>query len=445
ILTLRLHNFLKQLSSHRWIWCEFVESFVDKPILAGAYDMERFITECCPLIKARCLPRRGWQLLRRNMGKARRFSPAFIELERVDLERTRRIVRELQQGRFNVQEDTAYMDQIPKRIPLPLAMQTKVTSFLQGHANMGIINGRIISYEPQDSSYLVRFEIAGRRSILCLPDFRLQADQDTAGLPLTIMLHAIDSQPAETETDKTELFGNRRYTKVLLEALVKMQKLLDIKLKAVRDIAQMNVDYEGGLPTNMGGNRRDPKMIPQREELQRRYAANMITLHRVNTDVIAPLQHMHEHLAKYRRKEDQIPAKTRPASEIYQRCRNQAELDLKTAEQVKSLKLESDCTRDLVFNMQTILHITGELGRNNHPDMDVILKDGVEHLINCLPPGLGDYFKDMWASMEPMRQRMLSTFNIVQKPKRYHITHAPPSCENGMYSIVVEEELEPEF
>ncbi|KAH8327558.1 hypothetical protein KR074_000267, partial [Drosophila pseudoananassae] len=442
----RLQNFLNCLSSHRWIWCEFVESFLDKPIMAIAYDMERFIHECCPMIETRSMPRRGWQLLRRNMGKARRFSPAFIELERQELERSRRMVRELQQCQFNSEEHGPYMEQIPKSVPLPLNIGTKVTSFLEGFYRMGIIDGKVMSYEPQDNSYMVRFILQGQEMAVRLPDYRLHADNNFGGLPLPVLLHAVEGGPStEAQNEPSEPIGDNRYSRTLLESLVKVKKLFEIKQKAVMEIAKMNEDYvEGGNQSvyNSTSTRRDIKMTPQRERLQRHYAANMITLHRVNTDVLAPLKIVHENLIAFlKQQQKEVGSKRRPAGDIYLKCRNQAEMDIKSAAIEKNLKIESESAQDLVFNLQTLLYVSGELGRENHADMELILKDLVDRVVEHQPPGVGNHFKELWEEMEPLRQRMVASFKLPPKPERFHITqHQPQQSDDGIFEIVVEEQ-----
>uniref|UniRef100_A0A6P4FR20 Protein lin-9 homolog n=1 Tax=Drosophila rhopaloa TaxID=1041015 RepID=A0A6P4FR20_DRORH len=441
----RLYNFLSQLTSHRWIWCEFVESFVDKPILAGAYDMERFISECCPLLGTRCLPRRGWQLLRRNMGKARRFSPSFIELERSELERTRRIVRELQQYRFDAQEDGPYLDQIPKRIPLPLATDAKVTSFLQGHSHKGIIDGCVMDYDPQDSTYLVRFIKNGKSAVFSLQDSRLYSEQDSTALPLSIMMHGTKSTPTKPESASQEKYGNKRYNKDLLEAVLLIRKMMDVKERALLDLAQMNEDFECGRESALSASRRDAKISPKRENLQRRYAASMITLHRVNADVMTPVHILHDHLAEYQKQEEEQEAKGgRPASEVYQKCRQQAELDLKLAGSEKSLKIESDRTREFVCNLHTILYLNGKLGRENSSDMEVVLADLISHMVANMPPSLGLQFKEALDSLDPLRQQVVAMFKATQKTERFQITQqAPLQTEDGIYNFVVEAQPDP--
>ncbi|EDV50359.1 protein lin-9 [Drosophila erecta] len=445
VLGKRLYHFLKYLSSHRWIWCEFVDSFLDKPTLGMGYDMKRFIAEYCPLLECRFLPRRGWQLVRRSMGKSRRFSPAFIELERKELECQRRLVRQLQQHRFNSKENMAYMDQIPKRIPLPLAADAKVSGFLHGHSLKGIINGIVMGYDPQDYTYLVRFARNGNAVVLSLPDSRLYSDQETATVPLSIIMRGNKSTSIISESAKSEKFGNKRYNKELLESVLKVSKLQGVKQKIVMDLAQMNEDFEACKEAGPTSSRRDAKVTPQRENLQRRYAASMITLHRLNTDILESLRVLHEYLAEYQKQEEEQEAKQgRPASEVYQKCRMQAEQDLKTAGDEKFLKIESDRTREFVRNLHTILYLNGKLGRENTADMETIIADLIAHMVDNIQPSLGRQFKEALDALVPLRQQVVKIFNDVQKTERFHITQqSPMQTEDGIYNFVVEAHRDP--
>ncbi|XP_039486420.1 protein lin-9 [Drosophila santomea] len=441
ILGKRLYNFLKYLSSHRWIWCEFMDSFLDKPTLGMGYDMKRFIAEYCPLLESRCLPRRGWQLIRRSMGKSRRFSPAFIELERKELECKRRLVRQLQQNQFHSKENMPYIDQIPKQIPLPLVADAKVSGFLHGHSLKGIVNGSVMGYDPQYFTYVVRFARNGNAVVLSLPDSRLYSNQETATVPLSILMRDHKSTAIISETAaKREKFGNKRYNKELLESVLKVSNLKGVKQKIVMDLAQMNEDFETGKETGLSSCRRDAKITPQRENLQRRYAASMITLHRLNTDILEPLRILHDHLTEYRKLEEEQEAKRgRPASEVYQKCRKQAEQDLKAAGDEKFLKIESDQTREFVCNLHTILYLNGKLGRENSSDMETIIEDLIAHMVDNIQPSLGRQFKEALDDLMPLRQQVAKIFNDVQKTDRFNITQqSPMQTEDGIYNFVVE-------
>lgn len=402
-------------SSHRWIWHEFGDSFVDSAILRCAYDMGSFMTEYCPKLKTRLLPRRAWQLLRRCLGKARRFSPAFIEVELQELERSRRCVRQLQQSQVVKREDRPYLEQIYKRVPKPLAAGARVSCYLQGRAHMGIIDGMVLSFEPEDSTYLVRFVLNGKASVFCLPDFRIKSEEPFVGLPLFNIMKAIDSN---REIFRNESIVKGDYSAKLLESIVQVRKLLAIKKKAVQEISEQNEEFEPGKDSSASSShRRDSKTSSQRDKVQRCLASNMITLHRVNADVVAPMTVLHEHLAQYRKEIEAKEARISTALESYGKCCRQAEVDLQFAEKNKNLKLKTSSTRDLVQALQTILYVTGELGRPNSADMLLILDNLISHMSKNLPPALGAHFQRTMAEVKPLRQHMIDIFKIVPKEK----------------------------
>jgi len=134
----------------------------------------------------------------------------------------------------------------------------------------------------------------------------------------------------------------------------------------------------------------------------------------------------------------------RPASEVYQKCRMQAELDLKTFGSEKSLKIESDRIREFVCNLQTILYLNGKMGRENSADMEAVLADLISHMKDNVPPALGVQFEDALTSLNPLRQEVVAMFKAIQKPERFQITQqAPMQTEDGVYNFVVEAQPDP--
>ncbi|XP_017070756.1 protein lin-9 homolog [Drosophila eugracilis] len=412
----RLYNFLKQLSSHRWIWCEFVDSVMDKSTLGCTYDMKHYLTECFPDLATCCMPRRGWQLIRRCMGKARRYSPAFIEQERGLIQRYRRMVRKLQQNRYDSKEDDPFANHLPKRIPLPLTVDAKVTSFLVGPDHKGIIDGCVLDYNPEDFTYLVRFVKNGKIVVLSLLDLEIHSQQESKTLSTSMLMEA-NQKPKSTETKaaKTERVGDMQYTKELLESILQVKKHLDIKRKTVMEIAQMTADFEEGKESTVSSSRRDARMTSEREKLQRRYAAHMITLHRVNTDVIEPMHILYEYLAEYQKQEDELEAKGGPpTSGVFFQCRQQAELDVKSAGIEKSLKVQSDDTREFISNLQTLLYLNGRLGCVSNNDLDLIITDLIAKMVANIHPSLASQLKAALESLEPLRKQVAAMFQANQ-------------------------------
>ncbi|ALC45047.1 aly, partial [Drosophila busckii] len=392
----RVYKYLKQPYCQRWIWCEFMESFVDKALLACAYDIHSYMHACFPQLQTRQLPRRAWQLIRRSMGKARRFSPAFIDAERIELERLRCLLRQLQQRSFNLEQDGELLALMPKFVPQALAVDTKVISLLHLPL-LSLYKGCIVDFDPKDSSYLVKFDYNGQQMLLRLPDCLLCTLHEGKTLPLaSIMQKSDDSDPAQLSSFESSIGSSEQ----LLDALLKLQKLLQVKRKTVDDMASMNEELEASgmqLPA-----RRETRLTPQREKLQRRYATNMIMLHRVNVDILEPLHVVHTHLSEHESNAQHRKHVSR--NELYENCRTLAELDLKAA----SLKPESEATRELVLRLQTLLYLCSELGNGNNVELDAIMDDFLSNLLDSYPSQLRDAIGGIIGLLQPLREHIVT-------------------------------------
>ncbi|KAH8418719.1 hypothetical protein KR222_002800 [Zaprionus bogoriensis] len=421
VVNQRLYKYLKQPNCQRWVWCEFIESFLDQAILASAYDMNSYLHSCFPALQSRQLPRRCWQIIRRNMGKARRFSTAFIAGERVELERCRRIVRLLQCGKVDMEQDGQSLELMPKLIPLPLPVDAKVISLLS-KPQLSLCKGRVVGYEPKDSSYLVKFEVAGKNKVLSMPDCLLHALQECKSQPLASIV-----QEAE---EKSENGAEEQGPKALLDALLQLQKLLALKRQTVQDMAVMNEELEAsGVPAPV---RREVKLTPQREKLQRRYAANMITLHRVNADILEPLRVANNQLNEY--EQDAHQRKSLPGNKLYEKCRVLAEMDLKSVLGQTNAQLEA--SRELILRLQTLLYLYGELGFGNDVEVDAVIEDFVTNMLVEMPPQLSAEFAQVLALLQPLREHILGMYKLetgrCQKMLQLHQRTEDSDIEMGL-------------
>ncbi|BFF97675.1 uncharacterized protein DMAD_06044 [Drosophila madeirensis] len=406
----RFTHLMNGVETQRWMWAEFALSFIDEPIVASSwYDLSRFMKDVCCRITARSMPRRYWQVMRQAVGKPRRFSQSFIDDEMADWQIGREQVRQLQQGSFKQRKDTK--QPLPSRIPMPLPMDAKVTAFLP----KGFGHGVVVKHEPKDNTYLVKLSIGGgEKTWLHLPDTQLQGELCCESLPLSIMM-AVSDKPKpqevvvkperEREREKEQAqaqatFSSAGYSQTLLESVVTVMNLLSIKEKTVRDFTALNKDFEL-LTTAQASGRRDPKAMPEREAMQRRVAAHMITLHRVNDDLLEPLRVLHQFLHEHKDVEDQ-KAKTLSASECFQQCRLQADLDLKAAETQLGLVVKSDATRDLIRTLHTLLYLFGALSGENSADIRTIIDDILASTMENLPPVLAAQFQQMIGQISPI-------------------------------------------
>ncbi|KAH8369659.1 hypothetical protein KR093_000568, partial [Drosophila rubida] len=377
----RLYKFLKQPYCQRWIWCEFLESFIDKAILNSSYSSINYKQTRFAQLETAQLPRRCWQLIRRINGKPRRFGPAFLAAEKAELERFRTAVRLLQQFKLVV---TQNVQSLPKNIPMPLPVDAKVISLLSRPLLM-LCKGRIVGYDPKECSYMVKFDMAGKHVVLSMADYYLHALQEPKSVPISDIVKetSIDVQRVgvlDTSSDK-------KRCKPLLAALLQLQRQLALKRKTVNDIAAINEELEAaGLP--VATTRREIKLTPQREKLQHRYAANMITLHRVNADILENLRVAHELLVVYEK--EYMQNNDAPCNKILEKCRFLAERDLKA--QANQMKLKRQATRELILKLQTLLYLCAELGHGNDVEVSAVLDDFVKKILaESSPQHLGDF------------------------------------------------------
>lgn len=125
---LRLRNLLKLPKAHKFVSYEWFYSTIDRAILGGENDFEQCLREYYPTLVTRDLTRAEWNHIRRTMGKPRRCSQTFFDEERRELERRRQKIRLLQTRKAG---DPSFVRDLPKEIPMPLGVGTKVTARLR--------------------------------------------------------------------------------------------------------------------------------------------------------------------------------------------------------------------------------------------------------------------------------------------------------------------------
>lgn len=152
---IRLRNLLKLPKAHKMCIYEWFYSHIDKPLFQGDNDFCMCLKESFPELYTRKLTRAHWAKIRRIMGKPRRCSEAFFIEERNALKAKRQKIRMLQQNKF-AHDDIDYSD-LPKEIPMPLVVGTRVTARLRG-AQDGLCTGTIDAIDIANGSYRVTFD-----------------------------------------------------------------------------------------------------------------------------------------------------------------------------------------------------------------------------------------------------------------------------------------------
>jgi hypothetical protein len=82
----RLHDFLVKLpKAHRWAVHEFFYSDIDHAIFESESEFKLCLKETFPQLHGKRLRRVEWNMIRKLLGKPRRFSTSFLEEERDSL------------------------------------------------------------------------------------------------------------------------------------------------------------------------------------------------------------------------------------------------------------------------------------------------------------------------------------------------------------------------
>ncbi|TGZ46900.1 hypothetical protein CRM22_011074 [Opisthorchis felineus] len=93
----QLCNMFKTNKFCEWLGYEWLYSIVDREIFLGPNDFQLILREHFPTLKTRNLRRSHWGIIRRMIGKPRRFSATFLAEERQSVHGKRRNLQYLQQ------------------------------------------------------------------------------------------------------------------------------------------------------------------------------------------------------------------------------------------------------------------------------------------------------------------------------------------------------------
>ncbi|XP_063823300.1 protein lin-9 homolog [Ostrinia nubilalis] len=291
---MRLRNLLKLPKAHKWVCFEYFYSNIDKALFDGENDFMICLKESFPQLANRKLTQVQWAKIRRMMGKPRRCSQAFFAEERKELERKRKLIRFIQQRK---NADLCIKD-LPNEIPMQLVVGTKVTARLRKPQD-GLFTGCIDAVDTSNNTYRISFERPklGTHSV---PDFEVLSNDP----PDTICLSSITQkfrpryvmqgiynlhQPTTPNNNNTQgdpLIGCSdlkktveptitSYPLAFMELIVKLTKILHAKRNKINKLKEYNSEAE------------KRKCFGQKmpEDFERKYAAIVIDLERMNMDL----------------------------------------------------------------------------------------------------------------------------------------------------------------
>ncbi|XP_045459979.1 protein lin-9 homolog isoform X1 [Melitaea cinxia] len=291
---MRLRNLLKLPKAHKWVCFEYFYSNIDKALFDGENDFMICLKESFPQLTNKKLTQVQWAKIRRMMGKPRRCSQAFFAEERKELERKRKLIRYIQQRKT---ADICVKD-LPNEIPMQLVVGTKVTARLRKPQD-GLFTGCIDAVDTSNNTYRITFERPklGTHSV---PDYEVLSNEppDTICLssitqkfrPRYVMQEIFNlyqpSAPNKSNSQGDPMIGcselakhfdsnTGNYPYQLLELIVKLNKILQAKRSKINKLKEFNCEAE------------KRKSFGQKmpEDFERKYAATVIDLERMNMDL----------------------------------------------------------------------------------------------------------------------------------------------------------------
>lgn len=299
-LGMRLRNLLKLPKAHKWVSYEWFYSYIDRPLFSGENDFQVCLKDSFPSLKTRKLTRIEWSKIRRMMGKPRRCSQAFFMEERRELDRKRQKIRLLQARKTG---DISFVRDLPKDIPLPLSLGTKVTARLR-EPHDGIFTGNIVAIDSMANSYRVLFDRSGLGTHT-IQDIDIFVGESIDTVPLSSLTQDVrpklltneyvlspyrSDQMSLNKTDPMlagDILGSKLkslslprqaiggFPLKLLELVVRTRKTLSSKKLKLMRLRNMNADAE--MYKSLG------ESMP--EDYQRRYANMVISMEKLNRDM----------------------------------------------------------------------------------------------------------------------------------------------------------------
>ncbi|XP_063705400.1 protein lin-9 homolog [Culicoides brevitarsis] len=377
---LRLRNLLKLPKAHKFVSYEWFYSTIDKAILGGENDFQQCLRECYPTLVTRNLTRAEWNHVRRTLGKPRRCSQIFFDEERRELERRRQKIRLLQTRKVG---DPSFVRDLPKEIPMPLTVGTKVTARLRAPQD-GLFSGTVEAVDPLTNSYRVKFDRPGLAS-QSIPDYEVAATDPPKTLALShitqnfrprkdVQMYMISPMrkagPLSSIYKNDPLLGGDSYPRLpkpkpvlqlpkdqingrsikLLEIIVRAKKLLSVKQSKFKELKKMNAEIEQSKAKNE----------TLTEDLQKKYAYHVIGMEKLNRDITECLSKLQTYCNELT--DDSKTLAMLAPSYMREKCR---EMAVNMVEKNNSdAVLQDEGMLDLITNLTTVMWITSHLNNN---------------------------------------------------------------------------------
>ncbi|XP_050672663.1 protein lin-9 homolog [Leptidea sinapis] len=402
---MRLRNLLKLPKAHKWVCFEYFYSNIDKALFDGENDFMICLKESFPTLGSRKLTKVQWAKIRQMMGKPRRCSHAFFEEERKELERKRKLIRYIQQRKTG---DICFKD-LPNEIPMQLVVGTKVTARLRKPQD-GLFTGCIDAVDTSNNTYRISFERPklGTHSV---PDYEVLSNDPPDSILLSSLTQSFRpqsildilncNQPSLYKKNNGRgdpLIGfndiNNQlesYPPGFLELIVKLTKLLKAKQVKINKLRELNCEAE------------KRKLFDEKapEDFERKYAAIVIDLERMNMDLqeyINDIQAYCQQIAPG----PSIAAMLSP-SHLREKCKEEAS-ELVALYNNNSLCLKDSNLVELITDLTALILQVKSLSNTDQNAYELsVLKGTIEQIKIKLEPKYQKIFQN---SVEPHMHRI---------------------------------------
>lgn len=309
--------------------------------------------------------------------------------------------------------DVSFVKHLPRQIPLPFSLGTKVTARLRQPQD-GLFTGVIAAVDSITHHYRVTFDRQGLGTHT-VPDFELMSMNPIDTIPITNLTQNIrkkklatafvanplcalskidpvlgDSRHEEDDEHMNALkeglnvHGKESRVTVaghpfkMIELMVRTKKLLAAKSAKLKKLKQMNSD----VAINKSYDE------PITEDDQRQYANVIISLERINRQVHVTLQEI-QALGRYLAKEPHIASMLQP-SFLREKCRQMGE---DSVTKHNEYSMTDTKILQLISDLSTIMWVTSYMSNNDQFSHVLRVLEGcVEEARNHLDPENVDVF-----------------------------------------------------
>ena len=363
----KLRNLLKLPKALKWCYFEWFYSSIDKSLFLTDNDFCVCLKEHFPNLNAKNLRRVEWRELRRLMGKPRRCSQSFFSEERNALEEKRQKIRLLQQRKVT---ELAKFKDLPKEIPVPLVIGTKVSARLH-KPQSGIFTGQIDAVDSTASTYRVRFDIPelGTHSVM---DTDVQSNESEETMPISAF--ALKERPklanvpmfnsvrrklaavsdpllsnSPTRVQLQEVLDKGDQTTVggfpikFLALVTRLSKVLTLKREYVDKLKHLNSEAE----------KLKSYQMPIERDFQRKYAEVVLELERLNTDLNSYLKDVEEYCQNMNSSQGTLSSEQ--SDGLKKSCEKQAKSVVEHLSGDLDHDVENSSTLQLIANLTALL------------------------------------------------------------------------------------------